>query len=92
MVASVTYIYPTVFSEFKWIGYTCRGSNSLNFVLSPPFEMESTLKGKNLLIIIFFIILFLEKTPVSEATCCAGKQTRSHKSCLPCKKWRIIYN
>ena len=48
-----------------------------------PSEKESSLKGKNL--------LPRKVDPFSEGTWCAGKQTGSHKSCLPYKKWQKNY-
>ena len=47
------------------------------------FEKGSTLKGQNL--------LPLAVDPLSKVTWCAGKQTGSHKSCLPYKQWQRIY-
>ena len=58
--------------------YTFREGNSVKFVLLPS-EKGYTLNWKNL--------LPFPVDPFSEGIWCAGQQTRSHKSCLPCKKW-----
>ena len=50
-----------------------------------PTEKGSTLKGNNLLPFPIRVDTFLE------GDWCAGKETRSHKNCLPCKKWQKIY-
>ena len=47
-----------------------------------PSVMGSILKGKNLLPLGANSFL-LEKTPFQKALWCAGKQTESHRSCLP---------
>ena len=62
--------------------YTFKGGNSFKFVFLPLWKWVYP-KGKNLLS--RGANSFLEQT-LSERTWCAGKQTRSHKSCLPCKK------
>ena len=45
-------------------------------IVLPPFFKGSALKGK--------ILLPRGVDPFSEEACCTGKQTGSHKSCLPC--------
>ena len=69
----------------KGNGYTFRGDNSLKIVFLPS-EKGFTLKGKNLYP--FWVKFFPFRVDHFQ---CAGKQTGSHKSCLPCKNWQKIY-
>ena len=58
-----------------------RGLHEKEWICSQPFWKGSTLKGRK-------FILF-EVDPFSEGTWCIGKQTGSHKNCLPCTAYQV---
>ena len=56
-------------------------------LLSVAIEKGFPLKGKNL----FHEVFSFRADTFSEGALCVGKQTGSHKSCLPCKSGKNIY-
>ena len=70
------------------IGYVFKASYSVKIVL-PPFWKRIYSKRKEIAPLGSNFFPF-RVDPFSEGTWCAGKQTGSFKSCLPCKTWQKI--
>ena len=73
---------PYIQCWFKGVD-TLSGVTTLSKLFLTPSENGSTLKGKNLLNESKFFPFRVD--PFSEGDWCAGMQSESHKSCLPCK-------
>ena len=67
--------------SFKGNKHSGSREAALSKLFLPPFWKSIHIKMK---------LFSFRVDPFSEGDCCVGKQTGSHKSCLPCKKWQKI--